>query len=78
MTFRSTEAHCCSKLFLQDITGVINCQQDSTGYDYLPSNNGSLKSSRYPAHIIMALLVTTGMGWIHRQHEGIIMLTAVG
>lgn len=77
MTFRSTEAHCCSKLFLQDITGVINCQQDSTGYDYLPSNNGSLKSSHYPAHIIMAVLVTTGMGWIHRQHEGIIMLTAV-
>lgn len=33
-------------------------------------------ASRYPAHIIMALLVTTGMGWIDCQHEGIIMLTA--
>lgn len=77
MTFRFTVAHCCSKLLLQDITWVINCQQDSTGYDYLPCNNGSLMASRYPAHIIMALLVTTGMGWIDRQHEGIIRLTAL-
>lgn len=29
-------------------------------------------ASRYPTHIIMALLVTTGIGWTDRQHEGII------
>lgn len=32
---------------------------------------------RYPAHIIMALLVTIGMEWIDRQHEVIIMLTVL-
>lgn len=34
-------------------------------------------ASHYPAHIIIALLVTTGMGWINRHHEGIVMLTAL-
>lgn len=33
-------------------------------------------ASHYPAHIMIALLVTTGMGWIDRHHEGIVMLTA--
>lgn len=34
-------------------------------------------ASRYQAHIIMALLVTTGMERNVRQLEGIIMLTAL-